>query len=128
MITINNNNYSGRSIVIKDGKVIVDGKDVTPDSKEVNISVIGDLENLEVDYAKSIGITGNVNKVRSGSGDVNCERVGGDVQTGSGDVECSYINGDVNTGSGDVKSNTIMGSVKTGSGDIKYKKQDGNSI
>lgn len=128
MITINNNNYSGRSIVIKDGKVIVDGKDVTPDSKEVNISVIGDLENLEVDYAKSIEITGNVNKVRSGSGDVNCERVGGDVQTGSGDVECSYINGDVNTGSGDVKSNTIMGSVKTGSGDIKYKKQDGNSI
>jgi hypothetical protein len=128
MITINNNSYSGRNIVIKDGKVFVDGTDVTPDSKEITVSVIGDLENLEIDHAKTIEIKGNIGKVRSGSGDVNCERIGGDVQTGSGDVECSYINGSVQTGSGDVKSNTIIGSVKTGSGDIKYRKSNESNI
>ena len=48
----------------------------------------------------------------------------GNVQTGSGsgDIECESITGDVQTGSGDVKTTTITGSVRTGSGDIKYKK------
>lgn len=102
------------------GKVIINGKDVTPNSKEITIQVNGDIENLDVDFANSIKISGNVGKLRTGSGDVSCSNVTGGIQTGSGDVECENIDGDVQTGSGDVKAKTITGSVKTGSGKVKY--------
>jgi hypothetical protein len=125
MIQINNNDYIGRSIVIRDNKIIIDGRDVTSelgDTKEINISVSGNLESLDVDYANKIEITGDVGKVSSGSGDINCRNITGGARSGSGDIECESIEGDVQTGSGDVKAETITGSVKTGSGDIKYRK------
>jgi hypothetical protein len=121
MITVNNSNYGGKSITIINGKVFIDGKDVTPDAKEISISVEGNIENLEVDHAKAITIKGDVNKVKTGSGDISCGNITGGAQTGSGDIDCGVINGDVQTGSGDVNSTTITGSVRTGSGDIKYK-------
>lgn len=37
MIIINNKSYIGKSISISGNKVIVDGIDVTPDLKEINI-------------------------------------------------------------------------------------------
>ena len=125
MIRINNNSYVGKSITISGNKIIIDGKDVTTDhadSKEISIIVNGDIESLDIDYCKEIAISGNVGKIRSGSGDVTCNDITGNVQTGSGDIECETISGDVQTGSGDVKTTTITGSVRTGSGDIKYKK------
>ena len=122
MIVVNNKNYIGRSITINGGKVIVDGVDITPDSKEIEISVQGNIDSLSVDYCKEIRIEGDVNTLNNGSGDVTCNSVTNGVRTGSGDVECEVINGNVSTGSGDVKCDTISGSVKTGSGDIKYKK------
>ena len=125
MIQINSSSYGGKNIVIKNNRIIIDGVDVTADhkdAKEILITVTGDLETLDVEYAKAIQINGNVGKVNSGSGDVNCGNVSAGVRTGSGDVECESISGDVQTGSGDVKATTITGSIKTGSGDIKYKK------
>ena len=125
MIRINNNDYVGRSISISGNKIIVDGKDVSGDhrdSKVITINVTGDLDSLDVDYCDKIEINGNVNKARTGSGDINCTNITNGAQTGSGDIECESINGDVQTGSGDVKTTTITGSVRTGSGDIKYRK------
>lgn len=122
MIVVNNKSYIGKSITISGNKVIVDGVDVTPDSKEISISVQGDIDTLNVDYCKEIKIEGNVNRLNNGSGDVTCNSVLNGVKTGSGDVECDTIEGDVSTGSGDVKCETITGSVRTGSGNIKYKK------
>jgi hypothetical protein len=125
MIRINNSDYVGRSITISGNKIIIDGKDVTSDhkdSKTITISVTGNLESLDVDYCDKIEINGNVNKAKTGSGDINCSNINNGAQTGSGDIECEIINGDVQTGSGDVKTTTITGSVKTGSGDIKYRK------
>jgi hypothetical protein len=125
MIRINNNDYVGRSISISGNKIIVDGKDISGDhrdSKAITINITGDLDSLDVDYCDKIEITGNVNKARTGSGDINCANITNGAQTGSGDIECESINGDVQTGSGDVKATTITGSVRTGSGDIKYRK------
>jgi len=122
-ITINGSTYYGNNIVIKNNKIIVDGANVTPDSKEINITVNGDVNNLEVDSCNKISITGNVNKFSGGSGDVECHDIINGVTTGSGDIKCNNINGDVRTGSGDVEcDSTITGSVKTSSGDIKYRK------
>jgi hypothetical protein len=120
-ININKTTYSGKNIVITNGKVVIDGKDVTEQEKLLTITIQGDVEKLEVDACKSIEITGNANNVRTSAGDVNIKgEVKGNVSTQSGDVECGGgIGGSVSTMSGDVEcGGEIMGSVSTMSGDI----------
>jgi hypothetical protein len=121
-ISINNVSVTGRSIVIRNNKVIIDGVDVTPDAKQINIVVNGSVDELDVDYCEKLEISGDVGRAQCGSGDINCNNITGGAQTGSGDIDCGDITGNVQTGSGDVNANNISGSVKTGSGDIKYKK------
>lgn len=120
-VTVNKQTYSGRNIKVVNGKVIVDGNDVTPIEKEIHITVEGSLENLDVDACSSIKISGDVQSVKSGAGDVSCRDVGGNVSTGSGDVECGNVNGDVETGAGDVRAGNVGGSIKTGAGDIYHR-------
>lgn len=125
MIKINGKTYFGNNIQISNNRVIIDGLDVSgdhKDSKEISIQVEGNIENLSVDYAKSILVNGNVNSLKSGSGDVDCKDVTGDIKTGSGDIECGNVGGGIETGSGNVKCETVGGSVKTSSGDIKHRK------
>ncbi|MFH0289474.1 hypothetical protein ACGRSR_17925 [Vibrio owensii] len=93
---------SGRNIVINDGKVIVDGKDVTPDSKEISIAIEGNVERLQADVCAQVAVSGDVGNISTQSGDVQCTQVGGSVSTMSGDVICSSIAGNASTMSGDV--------------------------
>lgn len=121
-MNINNNGYVGRSIIINNGKVIIDGKDVTPDSKTITIEIVGDIDNLSVDSCQTVKVQGDVNSLRTTSGDIECGDVKTDIKTTSGDIECKNIGGSVTTVSGDVKAENISGSVKTMSGDIKHRK------
>lgn len=104
-ISINGVTITGRgNISIVNGKVLVDGKDVTPDSKQISIVVNGNIEYIDADCCEKIEVTGDVNDIQTQSGDV--EVVGdvkGSVQTMSGDVKCSDIGGSVKTMSGDIK-------------------------
>ncbi|GGB53627.1 hypothetical protein GCM10011607_12750 [Shewanella inventionis] len=98
----NNNIVAGRNIVINNGKVIVDGKDVTPEAKVITITVDGNIESLKADACYQINVSGNTGNIHTQSGDVKCGNVGGSISTMSGDVECGSINGSVSTMSGDV--------------------------
>ena len=103
-ISINGNTYSGNSIVVTNGKVIINGKDVTPDSKEINIKGDGDIDELKVDACNKVEITGDVSNVKTQSGDVEISgNVTGSIQTMSGDVDCGTVGGSISTMSGDVK-------------------------
>lgn len=121
-IIINGKSYIGNSITISKNKVIVDGVNVTPDSKQIYINVENDIKELSVDYCEKINVAGNVHDLKTTSGDVECGEVTGNIQTTSGDVECGNVGGNIQTTSGDVKCETVQGSVKTVSGDIKNKK------
>ena len=111
-ITINGNNYSGNSISVANGKIIVDGKDVTPDSREINIIVKGDINELTVDSCNKVSITGNVKNVTLKSGDIDIAgNVTDSIQTVSGNVGC----GNVGYGYGNVG-----GSIATMSGNVAY--------
>ena len=102
--TINGTTYSGNNIVVTNGKVIINGKDVTPDSKEINISIQGDINELTVDTCTQLTITGNVKELSTKSGDININGdVHGSVQTMSGDVDCGNVAGSISTMSGDIK-------------------------
>ena len=119
---INGVYYSGSSICVSNGKVIIDGKDCTPDAKIINITVDGDIEKIDADNCNKIEVKRNVTKgIKTMSGDVTIGgKVEGDVSTQSGDIECDGdIGGSVKTMSGDVKCGNISGDVSTLSGDIK---------
>ena len=122
-MVISNIRYSGKSISIVNGKVFIDGKDVTPDTKEIYIAVEGDIDELTVDHCNNLHIVGNVNKASSSSGNINVTgNVSESVQTSSGDVDCINVGGSVRTSSGDVTCSDVNGSVSTTSGNIKRKK------
>jgi len=121
-ININGKSFVGRNIVMSGNKIIIDGVDVTPDSKNIEITVNGNLDSLKVDMCDKITVNGNVNELSTTSGDVDCKDVTGDVKTLSGDIECGNVGGSVQTTSGDIKAENITGSAKTLSGDIKYRK------
>lgn len=121
-IVINNKTVIGKSISILNNKVIVDGKPVElEESKVINVSVQGDVEILNVDVCETMNITGNVKKLSTISGDVDCGHVEGNVETTSGEVTCGDVNGSIKTMSGDVVASVVKGDVSTLSGDITKK-------
>jgi hypothetical protein len=103
-ISINGNTYSGNSIVVTKGKVIINGKDVTPESKEINITIEGNIDELKVDACNKVSVNGNVGNLKTQSGDVDITGdVTGGIQTMSGDVDCGSVGGSISTMSGDIK-------------------------
>lgn len=90
-------------MVVSNGRVVVDGKDVTPDAKQISIEVHGDLHSVQADACERIHVTGSVGEVRTSVGDVHCGDVSGSVQCMSGDVACSNVAGSVTTMSGDIR-------------------------
>lgn len=124
-VIINGVTYtSGRDIVINNGKISIDGVDATPNEKEIQINITGDINNLKVDHCGSINVIGNVDKLNSVSGDVDVSgNITDSVNSTSGDIECGgIIGGNVKTVSGDINCGNVSGDANTVSGDIKYKK------
>ncbi len=97
----------GQSIVVRNGKVIVDGKDVTPDAKSITISVNGNVNELKADTCQSISISGNTGAISTVSGNLHAE---------------GAINGSVNTMSGDITSGSISGNASSMSGDVSCRR------
>lgn len=97
------------SIEIANGKVIVNGKDVTPEHRTIDIHIDGDVGELKVDYCSIVDVIGSVGgDIKTKSGDVEVTGdVLGSIQTMSGDVDCVNVGGSISTMSGDVKHKTI---------------------
>lgn len=107
--TINGKTYKGNNISIIDGVIYIDGKIVDKSNASLNTTII-------------VKITGNVDSISTGSGDVEVTGHAGKISTGSGDVSTGNCAGAISTGSGDVDINgQVYGSVKTVSGDIRYR-------
>lgn len=112
-IIINGKSYNGNNITIKNGDIIIDGNNIEIDSKNINIIVNGDIDKLDITSCNSLEIKGDVNSIKTTSGDINCGNIKGDVNTISGDIK---VDGN------------IYGNTKTVSGDIKYKKVENKDI
>jgi len=121
MIKINGVSYTGNNIKIQKNSIYIDTDKIDISGKSLSIEIEGNIENLNVDRATIIKCSGNIGKLKTTSGDVECIDILGNVDTSSGDIICNEIVGNVKTKSGDVSSNNIAGKVKTSSGDIKTK-------
>jgi hypothetical protein len=99
---------NARSMSIKNGVITVDGKEIdTKDAKQITIEVVGDLKDLNADVIERITVHGNVDTVKTMSGDIDVE---------------GNVDGNVNSMSGDIKvGGTVSGNVSTMSGDIRHR-------
>jgi len=109
-ITINGQRIVGnaQNIEIKNGKVIIDGKEMdTNGFKEKVLNIV---------------VEGNVSSVKTESGDVTVNGTSGAIATASGDVTVrGNVSGSVSTMSGDVSVKGGVGAnVSTMSGDIRH--------
>ena len=104
-IQINGNSYNGNNIIVNNGRVIIDGKDVTPDQKVIDIQVHGDLNSLKVDSCNTCHVNGDVHgDVSSMSGDIDIQGSAHNVKSMSGDIDIGgSITGNTSTMSGDIK-------------------------
>lgn len=110
---------NGRSIVI------VDGKDVTPqtDDKVITIIINGNPDSVNVDVCESLTINGTTNHVESQTGSINIKGdVNGNVESGTGDIKCGNVSGNVESSTGDINCENVSGKVESSTGDISYKK------
>lgn len=129
-ITVNGANITATGdISVINGKIFVNGENVTPDDnnkKEITIIVTGDTGSIAVDYCNNLTVTGNVTDLQSTSSNILLRGgILGNLQTTSGDVQTyGNVGGDVQTVSGDVECHQVGGNVNTVSGDIKNKKND----
>lgn len=103
---------------IINGKVMVNGKEITTNDKKINIIIEGSVDQLKVDACDKIVVNGDVGELKTTSGDVILNECKGNIQTTSGDIECHGDCGSINTVSGDVKVKFAKGSINTVSGDI----------
>ena len=105
MITINGVKISGSGsdVTINNNKIIIDGKDVTPDAKEINISIIGNVQTLEIENTCKIDISGDVKEISSYNGNVNIGgNVSGNCQSHNGNIRCKNIQGSAKTKNGNI--------------------------
>lgn len=89
-IQINGQTFVGNNIVVKNGKVIIDGKEaVDTGSAEVKVEVTGNVDRLECNTCTITGdVTGDVD-----ANTVNCGNIEGDVDANT--INCGNIGGDV---------------------------------
>jgi DUF4097 and DUF4098 domain-containing protein YvlB len=101
---ITNSNNVNSSISIVNGKIFIDGKDHTPDSKNITIQINGDVEYINVDVCDKVTVTGNVSAIKTTSGNIEVKgNVAHNIKTVSGDVKCGEVKGNIQTVSGDIK-------------------------
>lgn len=106
ILTINGCRFNGESISINKNKILIDGEDVTPDTKEINIVFESDINKLTVADCNSIHITGDCGALQSLNGDIDVfGDVVGNISTVHGDVDCGDVLGKVKTKRGNVYIN-----------------------
>lgn len=92
----------GRKVRIENGRVKVDGEDVTPEGKVIKIEIQGNVDSLMVDSCDTVQVAGDVGSLEVKAGDVTCRDVSGSVSTMAGEVNCNNVGGSVRTMSGDI--------------------------
>lgn len=101
IIRINNISYVGSSITMNGNKIIIDGKDVSTDSKEIIIHIEGDINDLSVDNCDAIDVKGNVGNLVTKNGNVDVTgNVTGNVESKNGNINCGNVSGSVETKNG----------------------------
>lgn len=103
MISMKTITCSNSSVIINNGKLTIDGKEVDLE-KCLSIKLEGPVREIKADYCKDIEVKGNVDSISTMSGDIKCGDVNGSCSTMSGDIRAGSIKGPCSTMSGDIST------------------------
>ncbi len=92
---------SGKSVVITNSQITIDGVVTKLEGKDIVINLTGDVAKLDVQVGNVV-VNGNVNDVNISCGDMTCGDVSGDVKNSCGDIKCGTVGGSVKATCGDV--------------------------
>ena len=97
---------SGNNITRIGNKLIIDGQEIDLNKPQqiINITINGNVENLDVPVLGTVNIQGDCKSVDITNGSINIQ----------GSVSC-----DVKTVNGSIKANSILGKCSTVNGSIK---------
>jgi hypothetical protein len=106
-INVNGRDFTGRKIEQQDGRILVDGRDVTDEiaspapARELLIVVQGDVSKLEVYGSQRVTVNGNAGSVSTTSGLIEITGdVLGSAESVSGSITCGKVSGNVKTVTG----------------------------
>jgi hypothetical protein len=91
----------GKSVVITDSQITVNGVVTKLEGKDIVINITGDVGKLEVQVGNVV-VNGNVADAHISCGDMTCGDVSGDVKNSCGDIKCGAVGGSVKATCGDV--------------------------
>jgi hypothetical protein len=98
-------NTGGKSIEICDGKIFVGGTPVEEYDEAkmpvIKVEITGNVESLTMGCG-DVTVNGNVGSVANKNGNVYCDTVEGDVDNKNGNVTCKTIQGDVTNKNGNI--------------------------
>ena len=108
-------------ISMKNGKIVVDGKEFTGDIFSINdgkVIVDGVVQEGELVGDINIQVFGDVENLQNTNGVVECQKATA-ISTTNGTIKVKGdVTGNVTTTNGDVSASKIFGKVKTVNGDI----------
>lgn len=115
--------FTGESMLIKDGKMYINGKLQGEDAKsedekkvvyrDLVIEFKGKAESIKAEGNVRVDVTGDVGSISSTSGNIVVEgHVLGDARTMSGNITASAVHGSVSTMSGDINVTRISRAEK----------------
>jgi hypothetical protein len=103
--TINGKTYSGSNISVRNGRVIVDGKEV---------------DKIAVGQDVRVSVSGSVDSISLENGTIECVSAK-DIQTTNGDIKIAgSVDGDVTCKNGNISCGNVSGSVTNKNGNIKH--------
>ena len=99
---------NGNTITRIGNKLIIDGQEIDLNKPQqiINITIDGNVENLDVPVVGTLIIQGDCKSVDVTNGSINIQgNVGGDVQTVNGSIKANSILGKCSTVNGSIKTN-----------------------
>ena len=100
-VAVNGREFTGRKIERVDGRILIDGRDVTDEvatpASELLIVVQGDVSKLEIHGSQQVTINGNAGSVTATTGSITVTgNVTGSVESATGSITCGKVGGNVN--------------------------------
>ena len=119
-IVINGKDYfisSTREIRVEGEDIYINGDKVKlePKNDKINITILGDIENLKIGSCNNFKVEGNITTILSS---IRCDNLVGDIEKVNGSVRANIVNGNINKINGSLTMKELKGNVGEVNGSI----------
>ena len=108
---------STKEVRIEDDSIYINGDKIKIEANDskINITIIGNIKNLNINRCNNFEVEGNIETVLS---PIICDSLTGNIEKINGTVKTKVINGDIDTINGTTVTETIKGNIEKVNGNI----------